>query len=329
MFTFKYPVVNLMAFAHAMAGEMGADVIDNRFSVPQAIGNGYVQLIDLPNKLAALIMNFTLNTDMHYEQSQSAHELYSLRFEDSYVPDSLTIQIDGDYKNDQREMHASVYLASSFFDLGYFFTQGTHLRCITIQLEIQWLSKYLKMEILESILGRYISLKTASLNIEPLNAEYRGLLSEIIQVEKDSPAHVTNIQNLIITMIERFFNNLYQKRDQFKNKINISREDLEQIRKVEHVITADISKPCPSISELVKTVSISQTKLKALFKDVYGKPIHKYYQYHRMQNAKAMLILKQHSVKEVGLTLGYQNLSNFDAAFYKEFNALPIDFLKK
>lgn len=328
MFTFKYPVVNLMVFAHAMAGEMGAEIINNRFIIPQAIGSGYVQLIDLPNESAALIMNFTLNTDIHYEESQSAQELYSIRFEDNYVPDSLTTQIDGDYKNDQRAMHASVYMASSFFDLGYFFSKGTHLRCITVQLETQWMNKYLEMELFESILGRYLSLKTASLNIEPLDAEYRKILSEIIQVAKDSPTHVTSIQNLIMIMImiERFFDHLYQKRDQFKNKINISREDLEQVRKVEHAITADIFKPCPTISELVKTVCISQTKLKALFKDVYGKPIHKYYQYHRMQNAKAMLILKQHTVKEVGMSLGYKNSSSFDTAFYKEFNALPIDF---
>lgn len=120
MFTFKSPVVDVKDFIHAFAKEMGANIINNRFQVPSSIGVGYVQIVDLPNLLSAFIMNFTLHTNMHYEQSKTNEERYSLRFEESQVLHSMTTQIDGEYLKDSRSSHDSVYLVCSFVDLGFF-----------------------------------------------------------------------------------------------------------------------------------------------------------------------------------------------------------------
>jgi AraC-like DNA-binding protein len=42
-----------------------------------------------------------------------------------------------------------------------------------------------------------------------------------------------------------------------------------------------------------------------------------------MQKARSLLLTGQYTVKEVGLQLGYTNLSNFSLAFKKEFGILP------
>ena len=47
-----------------------------------------------------------------------------------------------------------------------------------------------------------------------------------------------------------------------------------------------------------------------------------------MQKARIMLLTGEHSIKDVGYTLGYANLSNFTLAFKKEFKMLPSDLLK-
>lgn len=304
---------------------MGTRMVNNHFNVPSSIGSGYVQLIDLPNGSSAFIMNFTLHVDMHYEQSKTPKEIYSLCFEETAVPHSLTTQIDGEFQKDTRPSHDSVYLVCSYFDLGYFFSKGTHVKCITIQMSREWLGKYLRMEIFDEILQHYISLKTASLHMERLDSEYKRVMNDVISIEADHPAHVTLVQNRLMLLIERFFNNLYEKRFQFRFQVKTSTYDLEQIIKVEHAITADVSAPCPTINGLAKMASMSPSKLKQLFKDVYGKPIYQYYQFNRMQKAKAMLLSKKFSVKEVGLSLGYANLSNFSMAFRKEFHMLPSE----
>jgi AraC-like DNA-binding protein len=262
---------------------------------------------------------------MHFEQSKSDEEFYSLRFEESFVSQPLITQIDGEYVKDSRPMHNSAYLVCNYFDLGYFFSKGSHVKCITIQMTKEWLGKYLRMEVYDEIVQQYLALKTASLHMEPLDAEYKRIMLEIIELNESHPSHNAVLVNRTMAMVERFFNNLYEKRYQFRYQVKASTYDIEQIRKVEQVITANLTEPCPTINELSKMVSMSPSKLKQLFKDVYGRPIYQYYQFHRMQKAKAMLLSKKFSVKQVGLSLGYASLSNFSAAFRKEFNILPSE----
>nr|WP_255551783.1 helix-turn-helix transcriptional regulator [Aridibaculum aurantiacum] len=73
--------------------------------------------------------------------------------------------------------------------------------------------------------------------------------------------------------------------------------------------------------------AMSPSKLKNSFKEIYGMPVYQYYQKHRMNKAKAMLLSRKYSVKEVGMELGYSNLSNFAKAFKKSFDQLPSDIL--
>ena len=313
----------MTAFAH----QMGTKIINDKINVPPAIGEGYVQLISLPNDLQAFVMNFTLNTDMHYEQSQSEHGLYTLRFEDSHVSESFTTQIDGERVEDVRRIHSSVYLAYSIFDLSYFVKKGTAMRCITIQLEKEWLAKYFQMEVYNDIVQQYLSLKTASLDLESLDVDYKKNMSEVIEIDKAHPNHVVAIQNRIMTMVERFFNDLYQKRNLLKYHVKASTDDIENVRKIEHLITKNLSDKPPAITKLSKMAFMSGTKLKQLFKDMYGKPIYQYYQFYRMQKAREMLLTKTHTVKEVASQLGFSSVGSFSSAFKKEFKVLPSKYV--
>ena len=327
MFVFKYPVSPLPEFMTAFADQMGTQFIDNKITVPSSVGSGYVQLLNLPNDLQAFVMNFTLNTDMHFEQSQSDHDLYSLRFEDSHVSESFTTQIDSEIVKDVRSIHSAVYLAYSIFDLGYIVKKGSTMRCITVQLQKEWLAKYLQMDIYGDIVQQYLSLKTASLDLETLDTDYKKNMSEVIEIDKDHPTHMVAIQNRIMTMVERFFNDLYQKRHLIKYHVEASVNDIENVRKIERLITKNISEKPPAISVLAKTALMSPTKLKQLFKDMYGKPIYQYYQFYRMQKAREMLLAKSHTITEVAFYLGFSNVGSFSSAFKKEFKVLPSKYV--
>jgi len=326
VFTFKYSVSPLSEFMTALAVQMGTKFMNDKIDIPASIGSGYVQLLHLPNNLNALIMNFTLNTDMYYEQSQSKHDLYSLRFEDSHVPESFTTKIDGEIVKDVRFLHSSVYLASSIFDLGYFVKKGTLMRCLTIQLEKEWLGEYFRMEIIDDIMQQYLSLKTASLNIEAMDFEYKKNMSEVIDIDKEHPTYIAAIQIRIMAMVERFFNDLYKKRSQLKYQVRATADDIEKVRNVEHILTTSFE-AAPPLSVLSKMAYMSPSKLKKLFKDMYGKPVYQYYQFYRMQKAREMLLSKSYSVSDVALSLGFSGAGSFSNAFKKEFNALPSSYL--
>lgn len=326
VFTFKYPVSPLQEFLSAFANQMGANFVNNKIDVPASIGSGYVQLLNLHNDLQAFIMNFRLNTDMHFEQSQSNHDLYSLRFEDTLVPDSFITNIDGESVKDLRHAHSSVYLASSIFDLGYSVEKGTQMRCITIQLQKEWLGRYFKMELIDDVMQQYLSLKTASLNVESMDFEYMKNMSEVIDIDNEHPTHVAAIQIRIMAMIERFFSDLYKKRSQLAYHVKASADDIEKVRNIERILTKSLE-VAPPLSVLCKMAYMSPSKLKKLFKDMYGKPIYQYYQFYRMQKAREMLLSKSYSVSYVASSMGFSNPGSFSSAFKKEFKALPSAYL--
>ncbi len=328
MFIFKHPVSPLNEFLKAFVEQMHTKFLNDKIVIPSAVGHGYIQLLSLPNDLQGFIMNSKLNTDMYYEQSQSDSGLYSLRFEDSVVPKSFITQIDGESVTDNRHLHSSVYLASSIFDLSYSVQKGTVMRCITIQLEKEWLGKYFRMEILEDVMQHYLSLKTASLNVESLDYEYKKLMSEVIELDRDHPTHMASIQNKIMSMVERFFNDLYKNRSQLVYQVRATGDDIERVRNIERVLTKDLE-CAPPLKALSKIAHMSPTKLKKLFKDMYGKPIYQYYQHYRMQKAREMLLTRTFSVNDVATTLGFASVGSFSNAFKKKFNNLPSTYLSQ
>ncbi len=327
MFSYTSNAVSFYQYIEEFAKAVNVPVVNGRIDMPESLATGYIQVETLPNGLLAMEMNYTFNADFNFERPSSEEEFYTLRFENIQISKRYITKIGDEYRSDDMETKASVYLMCSLFDLGYIIQKGTQVNCIMVEFDREWMAKYLKMDSYEAILQHYLALKTTALDMEQLDADYRQAMDDIQQMNSDHPAHVTMIHNRIMHMVERFFISLYEKRNQLKYKIKASNEDITQIRKIEKTVTNDFSIPFPSIEELARSASMSSSKLKKLFKDVYGKPIYQYYQQYRMKKAKAMLLSHQYSVKTVGLSVGYANLSNFSMAFKKEFDMLPSELV--
>ena len=71
---------------------------------------------------------------------------------------------------------------------------------------------------------------------------------------------------------------------------------------------------------------MSSTKLKKIFKSVFGVPIYEYYQQKRMERAGELLATGKYSVKQVAGIIGYSNMSNFTTAFRKYMKQEPSEF---
>ena len=136
-------------------------------------------------------------------------------------------------------------------------------------------------------------------------------------------------QNRILRIVEIFFQWLYDELSLLTDKSGISRNDIESAQKVEAILTNDVTVVPPTIKELAREVAMSESKLKKIFKAVYGLPPYEYFQKKRMQKARIMLLTGNYSIKDVGYTLGYANLSNFTLAFKKEFGKLPSQVVKE
>ena len=164
--------------------------------------------------------------------------------------------------------------------------------------------------------------------LEPIQASYKVILDELKSLDFEHRAMRAIADNRIMELIELFFTNLYDKRNQLGHRSKASSQDINNVRKVEAMITVDFTQPCPCIDEFSKVASMSATKLKKLFKEVYDKPIYQYYQHYRMLKARGLLKSGNYSVKKAAILLGYENLSNFTIAFKKVFGILPGKLVK-
>ncbi len=302
---------------------------DGRLNIPASLGTGYLQLEQLPNGLNVLIMNYCLNDDLYYERPPGSREFYTLRSREITVTDSMITSIDHEELKELVGLHKSLYLTSSLFDLSFFVTENTPVAVIHIELNKEWMAKYLHMNVYDDILHEYLSMKIKMLDAVIMDADYSEAHSDILNIDKTHPAEVTILQNRIMYIIERFFTELYEQRKQIKYRLRNNSVDIDAIIAIETKLAAGIKEDFPSVNQLAKDAGMSASKLKTLFKKIYGKALFEYYQERRMLKAKTMLLSNHYSVKETALELSFKNISNFTLAFKKQFSVLPHEFTKR
>ena len=68
---------------------------------------------------------------------------------------------------------------------------------------------------------------------------------------------------------------------------------------------------------------MNKTKLRDLFKQVFGDSIYAHFQKARMEEAAFLLKQGGYSVSDAGYRLGFTNLSHFNRLFHKYFGVNP------
>ena len=327
MIRYSYAITDFHQFLNGFATQVNADVKEGKLDLPDSIGKGYMSVIDLPNGLQAIISDFILSTDLLIERSKSNTEFYVLSCDVVSNNRNLYVDVDDESMERTGDDLAVMYLLSFLSDLNQFATAGTHFSSVRILINREWLARYLKIEQLDQVLQRYLALKAKSIHIREIDFETKALLGEILHPDEHSPVGLAYFQNRIMMMLENFFTWMYNQLSVTELQIRMTREDIDQMIKVEEILMKDLSS-APTIKELSRYAAMSPSKLKKQFRDVYGLPVYEYFQKLRMQKAKEFLLEGDKTVKAVGMQMGFSNLSNFSLAFKKEHKLLPSEVLK-
>jgi AraC-like DNA-binding protein len=327
LFQFDFSYADYEQLIHDLAQRLNVPVENQQLIFPEPVASGSLTFIRLPNGIQVNVVNCTMNQDWLICRRKMREQFYTLRFHELTIPDTLEIRIGDERLRESNTTRAIAYLTNTLSDWAYLGAKGTVYKGIDILFSPQWLADYLGLTDIDDVLSAYLSLQVENVHREPLDSEYRRLMQEVVEVDEENPLRLAIIQNRIMLLIERFFLRLYQRRKTSFLNIPLSKADIQRVMQVEATLTKDIFEPAPTISELARMVSISESKLKKDFKLIYGIPVYEYFQKARMQAARDKLLAGGHSVKEVAMELGYSNLSNFTIAFKKEFGLLPSKLL--
>lgn len=296
--------------------------------VPAEAGEGFVRGVDIAEGLSVLIGNCSFKRDLVLNRRPADDNYYILHFDEATAEHDFDVRIDGDVQGKFHSVFSAVQLTRGAYTTDRYVSANTQLRSLNAMFSREWLIGYLGSEACEQELANYLRMRNSIVSVEPLDGEYRILLNEILSQDIRQPLRHIYLYNRVLLLMERFLSRFYTRIGEYRNQLDMNDAGLSRLIEVEYALAGDFSNPPPTIIQLSKIAAMSPTKLKMEFKKVYGMPVYEYYQKNRMGAARILLQSRKYTVKEVGLNIGYSNLSHFASAFKREFGVLPSELLE-
>ena len=226
--------------------------------------------------------------------------------------------------------HNTLHLFSTASQQETIYPRNTRLQLIALLFPRAFLHRYLNASLL-SDLTRYADNPTARPR-DMIPFEYRQPIEDIFRSDPSSPLYHLLLHNRLLLLSEKFLHSFITRMPQPESAVKTwakgKEKDIEGLNRVMRTLSDTQLNRFPSIEALSRMAMMSSTKLKVRFKQTYGMKLYEFYNHHRLQAAKEMLKTGNYSVKQVGVNIGFSNLSNFAKAFKKEFGTLPKEIIK-
>ena len=217
----------------------------------------------------------------------------------------------------------SVLIATSRLYTDDVISIHTNTAVINIEVDADYLNELFdstdKSPILQSLLQ----------NVQPLLFEqmiYPSLQKIVDEIVTESVGQTFELFFLRIKAEELICRLLMElvKRDE-KHLYALNSHDIQILYKVKEQMLEHLETP-PVIKELAFCANMSPSKLKRLFKQIFGNSIFSYYQEFRMKEATRLLKEKKFSISDVGYQLGFTNLSHFSRVFKEHIGMNPKQY---
>jgi AraC-like DNA-binding protein len=299
-------------------------VKDNFLVIPKAMGEGYVRKIAFGDDFRLTIHRYRLKEDLIIKRNPAAkpNDLRTIFFysnkEDLEVKYNNEEHIPFSQKSD-----SSILLSTNDLRTEIRFPAASNIQYIVVGITAHRLHSILSIEKPNNTIKTITAEGASFMFFENLDPEMQLLLKNIVSVDMNNSLNNFYVQIKIQELMYVLFSKLsLRENTTFKN---INSSDAEKLLVIRSEILSDLSTP-PVLSELATIASMSETKLKQLFKQTFGDSIYNYYQKARMEEAAFLLKQARHSVAEVGYELGFSNLSHFSRLFEKQYGVTPKKF---
>jgi AraC-like DNA-binding protein len=307
-------------FIASFAELIGAKVEKGKVRIPKSKGSGYLQGFTFDRPISMMIRNYELN-----------EALRSTRLAEPGAKEKILIFFNNVFSNRKDMVIAksgssvaknlpTVQLGKGNIDFEMIYPGRTRFRSVLIAIDSDYLKSLLGAGDDHAIVRNIIGSDQPLLFEEGVSPQILKVASELI--EANLPAVLTNFYARIKAeeLVCLLFARLLQRDNTPVQAIH--QNDLGEIYKVRDTIIFHLDEP-PVLAALVQRAGMSESKLKRLFKQVFGSSIFNYYQQFRMQEAARLLREDHLSVSETGYRLGFYNLSHFGRVFEQHLGMMP------
>lgn len=299
-----------MDILHLLAQQFGTVVKSRKLVIPPQFGKGYVTRYIFNEQIRMMIMNYELkeNLVIGNPEVNTSRKMILFKFQHIF---------------DQSEKQPAVLITTTSMNVDPVIPIHTNTSTINIEVDSNYLKSLFdqseKSPVLQSLLE----------NTQPLFFEqiiYPSLQEIVNEIVSESVQEAFKIFFLRIKAEELVCRLLMELEKREKMHLHaLNSRDLETIYRIKEEMLDHLDTP-PLINNLALAANMSPTKLKSLFKQIFGKSIFSYYQEFRMK--KAALLLKEGSlsVSDVGYQMGFTNLSHFSRVFQEHIGMKPKQY---
>ncbi|WP_317174063.1 AraC family transcriptional regulator [Dysgonomonas sp. GY617] len=298
---------------------LGTEVINRRLEIPEKFGRGYCSGFVFNEHIRMLVSNYELNEDLVVENPDIdvSKRMIFFKFQNIFPKTEML------KASKQLEAIPSVLIGTSRVNTDDIISIHTNTATINIEVGADYLRGIFDLS------EKSLVLQSLLQNMQPLLFEQmiypslQKIVDEIVNESVDETFKLFFLRIKSEELICRLLMEL-EKRDE-KHLYALNGHDVQTIYKVKEQMLEHLEIP-PVIRELAEGANMSPTKLKRLFKQIFGNSIFNYYQGFRMKEAARLLKEEKLSVSDVGYELGFTNLSHFSRAFKEHIGMNPKQY---
>jgi AraC-like DNA-binding protein len=315
---------NFEQWLSGLALHLNTNLNDRTLTLPSHLGSGTIYARNINPHLSYAVMNFKLDNDLELNR-EPGNAGFVISFNMVEVQKELLVGHRQQLVTDKRPFRNDIFLSDAQDSAYLRISAGSNVKRLLIFCSHELAHQFLPTELYDKIA---VFARENSVSGNPLfiNLSHRTMLKELFELKSGDPLRHVRMLSGIMHLIEKFLYS-FVRQEQAALPRTVKKNDLESMQHVEQILSGKLE-GFPSLESLAQEVYMSTSKLKNLFKQVYGHTLYDYYNKSRLQRAKDLLITGQCSIKQAGSEIGFSNLSHFAKAFRKEFGILPRDLVK-
>jgi len=302
-----------------LAQLLGTEVKNRRVEIPDKFGNGYCAGFVFNEHIRMLILNYELNENMAVENPDinTSGRMILFKFQNIFPKKDIVST------GKQLKTIRSVLIGTSRMNTDVIIPVDTNTAAINIEVDANYLNGLFDLSEKSPVLQSLLQNTQPLLFEQVIYPSLQKIMDEIVNESVDETFELFFLRIKAEELVCRLLIEL-EKRDE-KHLVALNIHDIQNIYKVKEQILEYLETP-PVIKELAVCAKMSPSKLKRLFKQIFGNSIFSYYQEFRMKEAARLLKEEKLTVSDVGYKLGFTNLSHFSRVFKEHIGIKPKQY---
>jgi len=302
-----------------LAHLLGTEVKNRRLEIPEKFGKGYCAGFVFNEHIRMFIFNYELKEDLVIENPDINIPMRMILFKfQNIFPD-----IETDSTGKHLKAIPSVLIATRRMNADVVIPIHTNTSTINIEVDAAYLNSLFDLSEKSPVLQSLLQNTQPLLFEQMMFPSLQKIVDEIVNESVEETFELFFLRVKAEELICRLLIEL-EKRDE-KHLYALNSQDIQTIYTVKDQMLEHLETP-PVMNKLAECANMSPSKLKRLFRQIFGNSIFSYYQEFRMKEAARLLKEEKLSVSDVGYQLGFTNLSHFSRVFKEHIGLKPKEY---